>query len=209
MFARLWRWLEQRRLRDRGGVLLFLINIRNMFQVAVSADSRYGPIYNFGVAQEVVRGLCRHGYQIGSGKPVTLIGWSGGGQIAIGATTYLYGLLGAPIRVISVGGVLSSDPGILSLAHLYHLYGTKDPVQGAGAVLFAGRWPMEQQSPWNRALAAGRITLTSLGPIVHAGPRNYFDTERSMPDGQIYADRTRHELLNALDAAGVTVRPAA
>jgi hypothetical protein len=189
-FGVLWRRLERLRLRNANALLTNLINIRNLFQVAVSADPRYGPIANFGVAQEIIRVLLSEGYPLRSGTPVTLIGWSGGGQISLGASTYLRGLLGAPIRVISIGGVMADDPGLLSLSHLIHLYGEKDPVQRLGGILYAGRWPIMAQSPWNRAQADGRITLTSLGPMAHNGKGNYFDHKREMADGQSYMDRT-------------------
>ncbi len=202
-FAWLWRSLERQRVQQRAALLAFTINLRNMFQVAVSADPRYGPIYNLGVAQEVIRGLVRHGYPLGSGKPVTLLGWSGGGQISIGAATYLYSLLGAPIRVISIGGVMSDDPGLLSLVHLYHFYGDKDPIQRMGGVLYAGRWPGAVQSPWNRAKAAGRITLRSLGPIAHNGKGNYFSTETHLPDGRSYAELTVQSIVEVLTDAGL------
>jgi hypothetical protein len=37
-FAGMWNYLEQRRLKNPYDLLQFLINIRNMFQVAISAD---------------------------------------------------------------------------------------------------------------------------------------------------------------------------
>jgi pimeloyl-ACP methyl ester carboxylesterase len=162
-----------------------------------------GPIYNLGVAQEIVRGLVRTGYPLGSGRPVTLIGWSGGGQISIGAATHLYSMLGAPLRVISLGGVLSDDPGLLSLVHLYHLYGDNDPVQRLGAILYAGRWPGAVQSPWGRANVAGRITLRSLGPVAHNGDTNYFATQTCFPNGQSYAASTVQAMLQVLREAGI------
>lgn len=205
-FAWLWRGLEKQRLQRKAATLAFTILVRNMFQVAVSADPRYGPIFNLGVAQEIVQGLVRHGYPLGSNVPVTLLGWSGGGQISIGAANYLYGMLGAPIRVVSLGGVLSDDPGLLSLVHLYHLYGEKDPVQSLGAVLYAGRWPGAVQSPWNRAKEAGRITLRSIGPMTHNGKRNYFDAEAYLPDGQNHVDKTVDSVVDVLVEAGVARR---
>ena len=63
---------------------MILINVRNIMQVAVSADPRYGPIYSLGVAKEIARSLARHGYQLGSQKPIFLIGFSGGGQVSVG-----------------------------------------------------------------------------------------------------------------------------
>jgi len=59
----------------------YLVNIRNVLVVAVSADKRYGPIYNLGIAQVMYQALIRHGYQPDSGVPITLI-FSGGGQMA-------------------------------------------------------------------------------------------------------------------------------
>lgn len=202
-FAGIWRWLEQRRLKNPNAVLANLVNIRNMLQVAVAADHRYGPIYSLGVAQEMVRQLVHHGYVIGSGKPVTLIGWSGGGQVSVGSAGFLYGMINAPIRVISVGGVMASDPGLDHIVHLYHFYGDKDPVQGIGAKVFPGRWKSSVTSPWNRALSEGRITLTSLGPYAHNGKGNYFDMQNMLPDGRTYAEKTMDELIQVMSAEGL------
>jgi hypothetical protein len=110
--------------------------------------------------------------------------------------------------VISIGGVMADDPGLLSLTHLTHLYGEKDPVQRLGGVLYAGRWPIMTQSSWNRAQADGRITLTSLGPMAHNGKGNYFDHEREMADGQSYMDRTIAAVAAVLAKAHVAAVPA-
>jgi hypothetical protein len=202
-FARLWRWLEQLQLSEKGGVLPFLINLRNVLQVAVSADHRYGPIYNLGVAHEIGKALHAHGYRIGSGTPVTLLGWSGGGQIAIGAATFLKPMLHAPIRVIAIGGVMSDDRGLKNVTHLYQFYGDKDSVQGLGGKLFPGRWPIAKQSDWNRALAEQRITPMSLGPMTHNGKDNYFSWEARAPDGRTYAEVTLDAVTGALTREGL------
>jgi hypothetical protein len=181
--ARIWRWIEGLRLKNPMAVVALIVNIRNMFQVAISADRRYGPIYNLGVAKEIRNCLLRHGYPIGSGIPVTLLGWSGGGQIALGAAWYLPGLIGAPVSIISVGGVMSDDMGIERTEHLWHMWGDKDPLAPLGQKLYAGRWKYFPNSGWNRALAAGKITLIPLGPFAHNGKGNYFDNETKLPDG--------------------------
>ena len=49
------------------------------------------------------------GYQ--PGEPITLIGYSGGAQVALGAVTYLKYALDAPIEVISISGVVSGNNG--------------------------------------------------------------------------------------------------
>jgi pimeloyl-ACP methyl ester carboxylesterase len=202
-FAWLWRRVEHVRGEKPTALLPNLVNIRNMLQMAVSADPRYGPIYNMGVAQAIVASLARHGYRDGSGVPVTLLGWSGGGQIALGTATFLKRMLGAPIRVVSVGGVMSNDPGIDSLERLYHFYGDKDPVQGLGGKVFAGRWPMFPQSRWNRALSDGRIQMESLGPLAHNGSGNYFDPETLLDDGRSCAEVTVAAVTRVLNQDGL------
>lgn len=189
-FSRMWNYLEQRRLKNPYDLLQFLINIRNMFNVAISADRRYGPIYNLGVANEIIEALQLRGYRIGSGKPVTLLGFSGGGQIALGAATFLKPMLKAPIRVISVGGVMSDDIGVKSIDKLYHLWGHLDPLQGLGEKLYAGRWKIFPQSEWNQAMAQGKIEFVDMGQMHHNGATNYFSWTAFTPDGRSHAIAT-------------------
>src|SRR5829696_280491 len=111
-FAGFWRWLESQRDVHPRSHLFKLSSLRNTFEILVSADSRYGPVYNLGVAKELLLGLMRHGYRVEDGVPVTLIGSSGGGQVAVGATQYLARVLRPPIHVVSLAGVVADDPGI-------------------------------------------------------------------------------------------------
>lgn len=184
--ARVWRWLERLRLDNPMALAAFIVNLRNMIQVTISADRRYGPIYNLGVARAMRASLLRHGYRIGSGTPVTLLGWSGGGQIALGAAWYLPGMIGAPVYVVSVGGVMSDDIGLKHMQHLWHLWGQKDPLAPLGKWLYAGRWKVFSSSVWNRALAQGKITMIPLGPFTHNGKGNYFDNESTLPTGETH-----------------------
>jgi hypothetical protein len=188
-FARVWRWAFRHKLNGRA-FAGFLINLRNFWQVAVSADRRYGPIYNQGSAELILRGLERHGYDLEGHRPVTLIGYSGGGQIAAGAAPYLKEILDAPLQVVSLGGVISSDPGLLSLDSLYHLYGSRDNVQRLGNVFFPGRWPILPYSPWNRAKERGIIRLVPTGPVDHTGEGGYLDSRSILPDGRSHLEYT-------------------
>ena len=188
VFSWFWRWAHRTKVGGPG-VAGFLINIRNLWQVAVSADSRYGPIYNQGSANMILNGLLRHGYAAHSGVPVTLIGYSGGGQVALGAAPHLRISVRAPVSIISLGGVMSADPGLLTLEHLYHLYGERDNVQRLGNVFFPGRWPFIP-SPWNRAKKRGLIDLIAMGPTDHTGPGGYLDDASYLPDGRSYLDGT-------------------
>ena len=186
-------WRKVRAVQEKNPdslVAIISINIRNILQVAVSADPRYGPIYSLGIAEEIGRSLARHGYRLKSGRPIFLIGFSGGGQVAVGCAPFLSPLIDAPVYVVSVGGVISDDPGISYVKRLTHLYGDKDPVQKIGEILWSGRWPIMTQSPWNRAKASGRIELVNLGPMAHNAYGGYYDVRVSLPNGKNYCQAT-------------------
>lgn len=205
-FARFWRWALKRKLSGRT-LAGFLINLRNLWQVAVSADRRYGPIYNQGSAEMILRALAHHGYQPGSGTAVTLIGYSGGGQIAMGAAPHLKAALGAPIQVVSLGGVLAADPGLTEIDRLYHLYGDRDLVQRLANVFFPGRWRVLRYSPWNRALEQGIVALKRIGPMDHTGKGGYLDGKMKTADGRTYFEVTVDALTTLIQAPATTPAP--
>jgi hypothetical protein len=200
--AWLWRWVERLRLKNPDAIAGMLVNVRNATQLFVSADRRYGPAYNIGTALEIVQALRRRGYQLDGGKPVTLIGWSGGAQISIGAAAYL-GMGKMPVQVISIGGMMSDDPGLNRVEHLWHLRGTRDIFEKLGSVMFAGRWPGAKFSPWTRGLAEGRIEVIDLGPIHHNAKRHYFDTSTIAPDGRSYLQVTTDAVIAVLTGSPV------
>ncbi|MGL4650990.1 MAG: CAAX protease, partial [Caldilineaceae bacterium] len=136
--SRIWRLsLTSKRL---GVPLLgMLINVRNIMQIMTSADRRYGPIFNQGVAEVTVNGLIRHGYTPERSAPILLIGYSGAGQIAVGSALYIKEWTRAPVYVISLAGVFASDPAMLRIDHLYHLVGSKDTVE-PWWFMAPGRW---------------------------------------------------------------------
>jgi hypothetical protein len=189
-FGWLWERIHKSRLKGRPGVLSAFIFARNLFQVGVSADPRYGPIYNVGVGHEIARSLFRHGYPFEGRKPIIVMGWSGGGQIALGVGRYLAEGLEAQIYVISIGGVLSSDPAIAYVSHLYHLEGSKDGFPRIADVLFPGRWSIVAYSPWNQARRQGKITFLDPGPMRHTGRGDYFDSRSQLPNGQSHVEKT-------------------
>ncbi len=190
----LWRLADRLQTSKSGGIigalLTLTILLRNLTVVAVSADKRYGPIYNQGTAQVIYNSLINHGYQPGSKVPITLIGYSGGGQISIGAATYLKRALAAPIDVISIAGVMSGNNNVLKLEHLYHLVGDKDLLERVGPILFPKRWQIFFLSYWNRAKRRGKISITSLGPVGHNAGGGPFDPNKFLPDGRNYLHQT-------------------
>lgn len=186
--APLWRlslWSKVRGVTLPG----YLINMRNIAQVLISADRRYGPLFNQGVAEVLMQALLRHGYVLEQKTPVFLIGFSGAGQIAVGASLYLKEWLKAPIFVISLGGIFGSDPALLFIDHLYHLVGTNDTVERA-RLLAPGRWSIFATSIWNRVVRQGKVTHINMGPMAHLGPGSYLDAKSELPDGVSFVDRT-------------------
>ena len=189
VFAWFWRFALKLKL-SRVSVAGFIINLRNLFQVAVSADRRYGPIYNQGTAEALYTALRQHGYQPGSGVPVTLIGYSGGGQVAAGTAGYLKEMTGTPVTVISLGGIVASDEGLLEVKHLYHLVGERDRVQRLGPLLFPGRWSILGYSYWNQAKKKGLIDIVPMGPVDHTGRDGYLDAKFVLEDGRSSLEQT-------------------
>lgn len=197
VFASFWRFALRMKLSGQPlqRFIGFLINLRNAFQVMVSADRRYGPIYNTGTARLIVQSLLRHGYKRGSGMPITLLAYSGGGQIAVGAAPYLKTMTGAPVTVVSLGGAISGEPGVQALERLHHLYGRKDSVQKLGWILSPSRWHIGSvfllpRSRWNQARQAGKMDFIYMGDIKHSGRGGYLDTQATLPDGRTYMQYT-------------------
>lgn len=203
LLSRLWRTLsvwkfERRRFR----ALAFLINLRNAFQVFVSADKRYGPVFNLAIAQQIAAALVRHGYVPEHRKPVTLLGWSGGAQIAAGATWYLAGL-GMDVRVLSMAGLLASDPGLDRATKIWHLHGETDKVPGFAVLLAPRRWPIFRNSEWNRARREGRLQVVSMGALRHTGAGGYFSSGPRLPDGREPRQASADYILQVLVDAGL------
>jgi len=188
VFARFWQWALRRKV-DGPKLAGYLINIRNILQVLISADKRYGPIYNQAMAEVLLHGLLRYNYDINSQTPVFVIGYSGAGQMAVGATTYLRELINGPIYVVSLGGIFSSDPGLLAVDQMYHLYGTLDWPRRLGLIA-PGRWPIFAASEWNRARRQGLISLVNIGPMRHTSTGGYLDMKSQFSNGVSYLDHT-------------------
>lgn len=185
---RFWRWVKRAMRHPETKQLFHIVALRNVLQVAVSADRRYGPLFNFGVARGMILSLLRRGYHPGSRTPIILIGVSGGGQIAVGSGATLHRFLGAPIWVVSIGGVLTSDPGVLEIEHVFHLAGNQDRTQYLGMVLYPGCWPIMRGSVWNQALAQGKRTVIGVGPMKHMSHGDYFSRSMLLPSGAPYVE---------------------
>lgn len=184
-----WAAMHHARLKAKSIFFEFWIGARNVCQVAVCSDPRYGPIFNLGIAREVYQALLNNGYDPRKETPIYLIGYSGGAQVALGAACYLTRLR-SKVEIITVGGVFSSIPGILLADHVHCLVGSKDTTVWLGPLLFPGRWPIVARSAWNKARRRGKVTQTDMGPMIHSGKGDYFTRSCTLDDGTTYADHT-------------------
>lgn len=173
-FSFIWkRLIENRKNLVKLRYILFIVNIRNLFQVMVSADKRYGPIYNFATAERIARVLKKNGCR--DGDNICLIGVSGGAQVAVSSTVYLKNFLDCPISAITVGGILASDISVKQIERLYFIYGTRDLVEKCGLLFTPGRWLFAFNSFWNQAKRQGKIIFIRLERFKHNGKGSYND----------------------------------
>lgn len=195
-----WRLVDRLARMRLIGFVGLLINIRNALQFAVSADDRYGPMYSLGVARVIWMRLLAAGYRPEFRRPVVLFGWSGGAQIALSSAWYLAGA-GMPLYLLSLGGVLTSDPGLDRVRHLWHLTGSRDWVQAIGR-LFPGRWPGRRTSFWARAVSGGRVSIRRMGRMRHLGRGSYLSRSITS-DGRTCLERVVDEIVAILRSAGL------
>lgn len=218
IFAWLWRWALDRK-RNGPPLAGYLINIRNLFQVAIAIDHRYAPLYNQAMAEVVLDSLLRYQYDPESPTPIFVIGYSGAAQMAIGAVTYLREWVKGPVYAVSLGGIFSSDPGLLAADHVYHLWGTRDSAQ-VWRWLFPGRWRICASSEWNRACRHKRVTVVPMPGMGHTGHGGYLDVKSRAAGqpphvcltAQTVADLIRHAVagqpvLTPLWTAPISVIP--
>jgi hypothetical protein len=197
VFAWLWRRVLQWRLNGTR-LLPAILNVRNLFQVLVSADHRYGPLYSFGIARVARERLAAHGYVADSAVPVVLLGSSGGGQISAGAATYLGAQLDGPLAIVTFGGVMASDRGIGEVERLTSLYGTADRVYALGRRAFPGRWRLASGSFWNTALDEHRLVERTIGPMGHSGPGGYLGPDPRPGGDPPFAEVTVRAVASAV-----------
>jgi hypothetical protein len=202
VFARFWQALD--RMRMRGDMLLSsLINVRNVFQVAVAADPRYGSIFSYGVAQIIAREARKAGFRDAAGQRLVILGYSGGAQVAVGTAPFLRQLMGVNVRVISLGGVLDSDPGMRVVARMDHLVGDRDVMEQIGRVVYPGRWPVARTSAWNVARREGVLNVRHLPGMAHNTPGGYMDPSAHSSDGALNPEITARAIVEALSATTV------
>ena len=174
LFDRLYRRVQKLQLQQREPLLSALISLRNIFQVLVSSDHRYGPIFNQGTAHSIQRALRARKVERSNCNRIIIIGYSGGGQIAVGAAPFLADAFRADVEVVSIGGVISSDPGLNHVKALHYFYGERDHIQRLGALMFSDRWGLSANSAWNIAKREKRIRFHKMPAVAHSGAKGYY-----------------------------------
>jgi len=172
-----------------------LIKIRNLWRFAISADDRYGPLYNQGIATAIIdRMNATHPIATAAQQPlkIILISTSGGTQVSLGAAEYLNQWLDTKILVVSVGGVFSGTDGFEAAERVYHLQGEQDWVENIGEVVFPSRWPWTVGSPFHQAQWQGRYSVHDTGPHDHDGPKGYFGEAIAQPDQAPKTGQTKY-----------------
>lgn len=175
-----------------------LIQVRNLWRFAISADDRYGPIYNLSIAQTIVERMNAAHPIVRSDRPINLIliSTSGGTQIALGATAHLNNWIDARLTVVSIGGTFEGRAGFNHADHVYHLQGERDWVADLCRVVFPARWRWTVGSPVNQARQQGRYTVCNIGTYEHSGAEGYFGNAipsvsfANAPNGTPYVKQT-------------------
>ncbi|MBF2000492.1 MAG: hypothetical protein IGS38_07220 [Synechococcales cyanobacterium M58_A2018_015] len=160
----------------------FLLETRNVWRMALSADNRYGRVYNPAIALTVVERMAAQQEIPMSAEAsiqLVLMGKSGGAQVALGAAPYLRQWLNAEITVVSFGGVFNGNEGFDAADQIYHLRGERDWIETIGGVVFPSRWRWVWGSPYHRARREERYRVLKSGPHAHQGDEGYFGKEEA------------------------------
>ncbi|WOD38966.1 hypothetical protein [Nodosilinea sp. E11] len=172
-----WLWEISEEVGTSDNPARMVLQARNLWRIALSADNRYGQAYNRGVAATIAeRMAAAAAINLDADPPVQLLmaGTSGGAQVALGAAPYLRQWLPVEITVISIGGVFDGQEGFEAAEQVYHLHGDGDWVDNVGSAIFPSRWRWTWGSPFNRARRSGQYLPIASGPHEHDGDRGYF-----------------------------------
>jgi hypothetical protein len=178
--SRLWRFLFtiQESHPNKISKLLasILVQANNIIKVGISSDDRYGPIANYQYALKICYQLHQAGFRLDRHSRVILLGYSGGGGIALGAAEYLRRLTNSKIKIMTLCGVFSANHELEKITSISTLVGTADPVAAIGRIAYPGRLPIVRNSNWNQTITAGRVERSELDGMSHSGDYGPFSS---------------------------------
>jgi hypothetical protein len=144
-----------------------LIQGNNVIKVGISSDRRYGPILNYELALKISLRLGELGYV--PGRELVLLGYSGGGEMALGVADYLRRICHAPVRIVTCCGVFSGNQVLEGVESIHMLVGSRDPVASLGPLAYPGRSPLLPLSNWNKAKRQGFVQQVRIPGMSHNG----------------------------------------
>lgn len=162
----------------------FLVEANNVIKVGISSDRRYGPIANYLLAVKILRQLQQAGFAIDQGQEVVLMGYSGGGEMAMGAAEYLHQLTRSPIRILTFCGVFSGNQPLQNVDDIAMVVGSADPVAALGTIIYPGRLPWLPLSNWNKARRRGQVQRVCMEGLNHNGEDGPFSEQFSVQVAQ-------------------------
>lgn len=173
IFRSLWMFLHKWRLRLPNNVFDVFIVLRNIGQLLVSADPRYGCAYNEGLSQVLMQ-------KLQPDLPTFFVAYSGGAQMAVGACGQMSGFFIQKPVLLALGGVFTDDPGIAGFHSVVQIRGSRDRwVPDLGKLLYPGLWKWQFWSSWNRFRRSGRFRRVTSSTHCHVGKCDYFGFDKS------------------------------
>ena len=152
-----------------SGTCAALVQANNVIKVGISADRRYGPILNYELALKVAQRLVESGLRQDSDQRIVLLGYSGGGEMAMGMADVLQVICRCPVQILTFCGVFSGNQRLSQVAGIAMVVGSRDPVAALGQLLFPGRSPLLPLSNWNKARLAGGVRRQVVAGMGHNG----------------------------------------
>ncbi len=194
-----WRWVMRQKLKKRllHSLIGYLINLRNIVQIATSADTRYAQVYNAGFARALLHHLRQYGYDPTHPKPLFIVSYSGAGQIAAGAVKHLeqYGL---PVYALMLACFFTEGPGVIQARHLWEFVGSADVAYRFCYTFTPSRW-RRWSSGWKHFVQEGKMTRIDMGAMRHTGRGGYLDRNSHLPCGTSYIDFTAIQFANIIN----------
>ena len=154
-------------------ICAFCVQANNVIKVGISSDRRYGPVMNYELALKIARHLDSIGFHPHHASRIVLVGYSGGGEMAIGTAEILQQLCRVRVQVITVCGVFSGNGELESINDVAMVVGSHDPVAALGRIAYPGRLPLLLFSNWNcwqRRNALQRYTIEGMSHNGSSGP---------------------------------------
>ncbi|MFL0777471.1 MAG: alpha/beta hydrolase [Prochlorococcus sp.] len=180
-----WRWLFAMQEHHPNALISFLssflVQANNVIKVGISSDRRYGPVMNYELSLKIARRLESIGFHPSRASRLVLVGYSGGGEMAIGTAEMLQRLCRVPVQVITVCGVFSGNGSLAEIERVAMVVGAKDPVAAFGRLIYPGRLPMLPLSNWNRWQSHRKLARYEISEMGHNGRSGPF-SERFSSD---------------------------